>query len=188
MKRVFSRPFDTSSHKMRCRPCCLAAAVEVTSRPLATKRLASIDHLVDLGATRGDSTSVGGSEVATVGVEIVSSTIAGETVQTHTGVSTRVLEAEALCGGCEGEHGAEESEDEEGCGSVLHYCGEASERQRGRRRGWLEQWLYVALGTNIMESECEGLRLTGDSIDLWEDLVCKRGLWWLFVLLLRCCW
>lgn len=65
----------------------------------------------------------------------MSGTLAGETVQTQTGVGTRVLEAEALCGGCEGEHGAEESEDEEGGRSVLHYCGETSERQRRKRGG-----------------------------------------------------
>lgn len=65
-------------------------------------------------------------------------TLAGETVQTHTGVGTGVLEAEALCGGCEGEHGAEESEDEEGCGGVLHYCEEANARQRRRKRRLLK--------------------------------------------------
>jgi hypothetical protein len=125
---------------------CLAAAVEVTGRPFATKGLASIDHLVDLGTLWGDTTSIGGGKVAPILVEVVAGAFAGETVQAKTSVGTRVLEAEALCGSSHGHHGAEEGEKEKD-ERVLHYCD--NERQT-YRRGWLNHGLGFVLVINIL--------------------------------------
>lgn len=87
--------------------------------------------MVDFRTLRGNTTSVGGGNVATILVEVVAGAFARETVQTDTGISSRVLEAEAFCGGCQGEHGAEEGEEEEeGCGLVLHLVEEMSKRWR----------------------------------------------------------